>query len=191
MVQIHQSQITPTQLKALQSNPNIKVVFRHIPSGKSFTTPPKNLFQQKAAKRKISEDGTIDDSIYNFEDDYDDDLYQPPQPRTKFSRMSNGNAKFARYNPNVGMKKRGPGRPRSTPDGMGMTHIHARKPNLPAQIMLTDALAKLNNPNAKHTIKVHTSQVTHDILINMELHPSYNIVLTSKHEVPESEDTLQ
>ncbi|XP_018669293.2 uncharacterized protein LOC100180874 isoform X2 [Ciona intestinalis] len=192
MVQIHQSQITPSQLKALQANPNIKVVFRHIPSGKSFTTPPKNLFQSKATKRKVSEDGTMDDSIYNFDDDFEDDMIMAPQPRTKFSRMSNGNAKYARYNPNVGLKKRGPGRPRSIPEGMGMMGLHGgKKPALPAQIMLTDALAKLNNPNATQTIKVHMSQVTHDILINMELNPAYNIVLTSKHEATESEDPLQ
>nr|XP_018669293.1 microtubule-associated protein futsch isoform X2 [Ciona intestinalis] len=192
MVQIHQSQITPSQLKALQANPNIKVVFRHIPSGKSFTTPPKNLFQSKATKRKVSEDGTMDDSIYNFDDDFEDDMIMAPQPRTKFSRMTNGNAKYARYNPNVGLKKRGPGRPRSIPEGMGMMGLHGgKKPALPAQIMLTDALAKLNNPNATQTIKVHMSQVTHDILINMELNPAYNIVLTSKHEATESEDPLQ
>ncbi|XP_076802419.1 uncharacterized protein LOC143446593 [Clavelina lepadiformis] len=183
MVQIHQSQITPSQLKALQSNPNIKVVFRHIQTGKSFTKAPKNLFnpQSSGIKRKISTPD-LDDSVYNFDEDIDDDICSD-QPRAKVPNLGNGNAKYARYNPNVGFKKRGPGRPRLNPEqklGIAKTS----KPALPAQIQLTDALVKLNKPGATHTVKVHVKQVTHDILINMELNPDYNIVLTVKRDMP-------
>ena len=41
-----------------------------------------------------------------------------------------------------------------------------------------------NELNIFVQIKVHVKQVTHDILINMELNPKYNIVLTAKHEKP-------
>ena len=63
----------------LHQLPNIlrhssQVVFRHIPSGKSFTKPPKNLFKKKSTPKPAPvplENGEIDDSVYNF-DDLDD-----------------------------------------------------------------------------------------------------------------------
>ena len=73
-------------------------MFRHIPSGKSFTKPPKNLFNnnsstatekptKKSNKRKVSNAPAaaaavenVDDSVYNFEDDFGAEfgLSQPP-----------------------------------------------------------------------------------------------------------------
>ena len=64
--------------------------------------------------------------------------------------------RFARYNPNVGMKKRRPGRPRTIPDGAAPRYNYKAQPS-PSLMMLTEALAKLNNkPNgvtAKYTVQ--------------------------------------
>ena len=49
---------------------NPQVVFRHIPSGKSFTKPPKNLFRG-GSKRKY-DSMSQDESIYNFDDEMND-----------------------------------------------------------------------------------------------------------------------
>ena len=70
-----------------------QVVFRHIPSGKSFTKPPKNLFSnKKETKRKLNEDGRADDSVYNF-DDFDDGEMHAMQSKAKTSFNNGGNLK--------------------------------------------------------------------------------------------------
>lgn len=121
-------------------------------------------------------------------------------------------SRYARYTPNIGMKKRGPGRPRLLPDPLMATSSMTMKqkpPAIPAQILLTDALSKLNKQNATNVVrflpikmsflivnvlvlsllffkvKIHIKQVTHDILANMELNPNYNLVLTAKHDLPQ------
>jgi len=53
------------------------------------------------------------------------------------------------------MKKRGPGRPRLGPDPVNLsTPLSGKnKATVPSQIMLTDALSKINNSNASHTVR--------------------------------------
>lgn len=59
--------------------------------------------------------------------------------------------RFARYNPNVGFKRK-QGRAKLQDSSLGADSMHS-KPVLPAQIQLTDALVKLNKPGAEHTVR--------------------------------------
>ena len=49
------------------------MVFRHIPSGKSFSKAPRNLFSSLANKKNKRKAELSDESIYNFEDEFSTD----------------------------------------------------------------------------------------------------------------------
>lgn len=53
----------------------IKVVFRHIPSGRSFTKPPKHLLSRKRKKYDNYANSNSNADIYDFNEgeDYFDD----------------------------------------------------------------------------------------------------------------------
>lgn len=67
-----------------------QVVFRHIPTGKSFTKPPKNLFsclsKQQGTKRKNSSEQGGDDSIYNFDEDFEKEYADSNKPKGSISK---------------------------------------------------------------------------------------------------------
>ncbi|XP_039247786.2 uncharacterized protein LOC120325728 isoform X2 [Styela clava] len=183
MVQIHQSQITPEQLVALQNNPNIKVVFRHVPSGKSYTKPPRHLlppgYSEPIRKRKAvyTEKELGSDDVYSFDEGVDTAVP---------IKMMKTNDNRARYNYG-GSAKGKKGRPRVVPDAATYSSMYLKplkQSNLPAKVILTDLLGRINSPNAKKEVKLHTSQINAEVLANMDLNPYYKIVLTTKQELP-------
>lgn len=181
LVQIHQSQITPAQLQALQANPNIKVVFRHIPSGKSFTKPPKNLFNTLGKSRNKRKSENLDDSVYNFDDDYSSDYGATARSRDE--------TKFARYHPYNSNKRRRPGRPRTLPESnlSLLSSNKSRISSITSQVRLNDVLVKLNKPTATKKLKVRISQVTIECLEKMELNPDYALSVITKEESEKEE----
>nr|XP_039248217.1 uncharacterized protein LOC120326061 isoform X2 [Styela clava] len=90
VIRIHQSQITSTQLKALQDNPNVRLVFRPASKSKqsSAKSQPSSVPKKRGRPRKVDQiphATTINNAIE--EEDLEPDIEEPPTKTTRCGRL--------------------------------------------------------------------------------------------------------